>query len=112
MCCTGPTVQPYDRYSLGLDALYASAADPLAPTENAYSAPPGGTNQVQSTPNLWEESTQPKLQNVALLPNDGYDGQSRGITSPEAQNQVLTGSDGWNDSNEWSSLLNIPSFST
>lgn len=115
MCCNSPYVNPSDRYGLSIDELLAGADVPLASAENVYSVPQENSDQLSPTLIPWGVSTPqapvlPKaVQNLALLPSNGYDGQSQGITSPAVANPV----DGTpNDSNEWSTFLNIPGLAT
>lgn len=75
MCCTKPWLGP------GESALPIDIQDPIASAETEYttgSADP----QPDSLPNLLGASVQP-VQNLAMVPNDGYFGQSQGITSPD-----------------------------
>lgn len=115
VCCTGPYVNPSDRYGLSIDELLASADDPPPSTENLYPVPQENSYQPPPASNPWGVSTPqapvlPKAaQNFALLPSNGYNGESQRITSPAVVNPVAGTP---NDSNEWSTILNIPGLAT
>ncbi|MCJ1267511.1 hypothetical protein MMC22_007396 [Lobaria immixta] len=109
------TIAQNRAYGVRMNELLASADEPPSSTENLYPVPQENSYQPPSASNPWGVSTPqapvlPKAaQNFALLPSNGYDGESQGITSPAVANPV-GGTP--NDSNEWSTILNIPGLAT